>query len=202
MSVADSDGIGEALEETLRVGLTAAGRVAEARIREQQRRLQEAQAQSEQATRELRARLAAERAVARAELAPVAHAQWWEQATPGQIEDAWETAQTWRASDPQADRAAIAIRTAVTERYGIDLEDIPPGGSDNSAQAAQDASEPAAAESAAPALDADVEQGRSLGLLSQAKLVFEAVRSRPRTAPRARRSRVRAGQPVERERGR
>lgn len=57
----ETDGIDEALEATLRVGLTVAGRVAERIARERQQQMRDAQAASEQEARELQSRLEAQR---------------------------------------------------------------------------------------------------------------------------------------------
>ncbi len=122
MSIHEPDGIAEAFDDTIRLAVSAAGRVAEARVRERQQQLHDAQAQSEQSTRQLNARLDAERASARAELAPVHHGQWWEQAGPEDIGRAWETASAWRDVGPDVARAGERIRTEVHHRYGIDAD--------------------------------------------------------------------------------
>ncbi len=122
MTIHEPDGIAEAFDDTIRLAVTAAGRLAEARVRERQQRLHDAQAQSEQATRRQQARLDAERASARAELAPVNHQQWWDQASAEDIGRAWATASALRDVDPDAARAGDRIRTELHDRYGIDAE--------------------------------------------------------------------------------
>ncbi|MDQ3359699.1 MAG: hypothetical protein M3520_12955, partial [Actinomycetota bacterium] len=68
----ESDGVDEAVEGVLRVGLTAAGpRMAEIIARAREQAAREAQAASEHEARELAERLTAERSAARAQLAPV-----------------------------------------------------------------------------------------------------------------------------------
>jgi hypothetical protein len=120
----EADGINEALAGTLRVALTVAGQLAEriARAREQAARA--ARAASEQHARELRARVDAERAAARAALAPVAREEWWQRAEPDEIARAWEAAQAWREHDPAARAAAERIHAEVRSRYGIDTRDL------------------------------------------------------------------------------
>lgn len=114
------DGIDEAFEAALRVGLTAAGRMAERVAREREQQQRDAQARSEQEARELQARLDSERAAARAALAPVEQEQWWQSARPEEIADAWQTANAWKDTDPEAQRATERIGRELQERHGID----------------------------------------------------------------------------------
>ncbi len=122
----ESDGVDEAVEGVLRVGLTAAGRMAEVIARAREQAAREAQAASEHEARELAERLTAERSAARAQLAPVHRGDWWDQAQPGAVATAWETARAWQQIDPDAARAADRIRDEVRTRYGVDVD--APGG--------------------------------------------------------------------------
>ncbi len=122
----EHDGIDEALEGMLRIGLTAAGRVAEVAARAREQAERDARAASEAQARELAQRLQAERAAARAQLAPVDRTDWWHQARPEDIAQVWETARSWQHLDPVAERAAGRIRREVADRYGIDID--APGG--------------------------------------------------------------------------
>ncbi len=124
MSVHESDGISEVLDDALRLGLTAAGRIAETHIRHREQQLTHAQTQSEHATRQLRARLDSELAAARAELAPIYRPQWWEHAQPTDIERAWQTASQWRELDPDAQRASEHIAGQLRDRYDIDVNQL------------------------------------------------------------------------------
>ncbi len=119
-----TDGVEEALQATLRVALTVAGRVAERIAREREQQLRDAQASSEQEARELQGRLDAERRAARAALAPVEGADWWDRAQPQQIAEAWETANSWKDLDPDAQRAVDRIEHEVRDRYAIDVRDL------------------------------------------------------------------------------
>lgn len=122
--MSESDGMEEAFEGQLRVGLLVAGRVAEELSRMRQNAAREAEARSVQAARELQDRVAAERTMARAALAPVGRDQWWERAQPGDIAAAWQTARTWETVEPDARRAADTIREQARDRYGVDVDDL------------------------------------------------------------------------------
>lgn len=118
----ESDGIGEAFDAQMRVGLTVASQFGErvSRLREQWARVREARALDE--ARELAARFEAERATARAQLAVVDQPVWWDQATPAGIADVHETATAWRDYDDVAAAAAVTMRQEIQDRYGIDVD--------------------------------------------------------------------------------
>jgi colicin import membrane protein len=120
----ESDGIEEAVEGMLRVGLTVAGRIGEQLARAREQELRRAQAAEEQQSRELQARLDAERAAARAQLAPVMDNRWWDTASGRDIERVHEAATAWRDRDPTAASAAEVIREQVRRRYGLDLDNL------------------------------------------------------------------------------
>jgi hypothetical protein len=122
----EPDGIDEAFEAALRVAVTVAGRMAEHAARAREQAARDTHAASQQEARELQARLEAERSAARAQLAPVERQDWWASADPQQIAAAWETAQAWQKSDPDARRAADRIRHEVHDRYGVDVDDPRP----------------------------------------------------------------------------
>lgn len=118
--MSESDGIDEALDGALRMGLTVAGQVGERLARWLEQEARQAQARSEQAARELTARMDAERAAARAELVVVGREEWWARATPQEVTRVWEVANTWSRLDPDAARALETIHGQVRDRYGID----------------------------------------------------------------------------------
>lgn len=122
--VEDNDGIADALDGQLRIALTVAAQLGAraARIREELARTR--QAQTEQQNRELQARFHAERAAARAELAPVYNSSWWDSASVEQIAGVQETATAWHGIDPQADRAGERIGQEVRDRYGVDVHNL------------------------------------------------------------------------------
>lgn len=120
--VEETDGVGEMLDDSLRIALTVASQFGEriARVREQLAPQREVGANQE--ARELSTRFEAERGVARANLAPVQQPEWWDQAGPQAIADMHETATAWRAVDDVAQSASATIRREVHERYGIDID--------------------------------------------------------------------------------
>ncbi|UYY83671.1 hypothetical protein OIT41_20620 (plasmid) [Arthrobacter sp. YA7-1] len=131
--MSESDGIEEAIEGMSRVGLTVAGRLGEQLARAREQALRRAQAAEEQQARELQARFDAERAAARAQLAPVMDNRWWDTASGRDIERVHEAATAWKDHDPAARSAAEAIRDQVQRRYGLDVDNL---GADESPVAA------------------------------------------------------------------
>lgn len=121
--MSDSDGIEEAFEGALRTSLAVAGRLGEQLARMREEALRRAEARSLQEARELQARFDAERTAARAELAPVHEASWWDRARTEDVSRAYETAATWSTHDGEARRASERIREEVQARYGIDVND-------------------------------------------------------------------------------
>jgi hypothetical protein len=121
----EADGIQEALEGGLRVGLTAAGRAGELLAAGLQRQLAEVRARGEQEARLLAQRLHVERTAARAQLAPTTEGTWWDRASAREIVQAHTTATAWRDIDPDANRAAERIAEEVRRRYGIDVDATP-----------------------------------------------------------------------------
>ncbi|MGP4033642.1 hypothetical protein [Pseudarthrobacter sp. 1C304] len=118
--MSEADGMEDAVETAMRTGLMVAGRIGEqlARMREQEQRT--IAAAEEQRARELQERFDAQRAAARAQLAPVSREDWWDKASPEMIERVHETATAWKAY-PEAAQAAEKISEQVQSRYGIDV---------------------------------------------------------------------------------
>jgi hypothetical protein len=122
--MSESDGIDEALEGMSRVALTVAGRLGEQLARAREQELRRAQAAEEQQARELQARFDAERAAARAQLAPVMDNRWWDTASGRDVERAHEASTAWKDHDPAARDAAEVIRDQVQRRYGLDVDNL------------------------------------------------------------------------------
>ncbi|MDJ0459829.1 hypothetical protein PUN71_021710 [Arthrobacter sp. NQ7] len=132
--MSESDGIDEAIEGMSRVGLTVAGRIGEQVARAREQALRRAQATEEQQARELQVRFDAERAAARAQLAPVMDNRWWDTAGGRDVERMHEAATAWKDHDPAARNAAEVIRDQVQRRYGLDVDNL--GANDVSVAAA------------------------------------------------------------------
>lgn len=124
--MSESDGIEDAFEGQLRMGLLVAGRVAEELARMRELAARRAEQESVQAARDLQDRVAAERAAARAALIPLERDAWWERAQPRDIEQAWQSARQWEDVEPDARRATETIREQVQKRYGIDVDGLQP----------------------------------------------------------------------------
>lgn len=120
--VDEPDGVNEMVIGGLRVALTAALHIAEQRARVRAQLAREAATADAQRARELQARLDAERAAARAAVAPLGEDVWW---TSPRIEDlphTWATAREWAEHDPDIARVADRIRREVSDRWGIDVD--------------------------------------------------------------------------------
>ncbi|MET4592683.1 hypothetical protein [Arthrobacter sp. 754] len=119
--MSEADGMEDAVDGAMRTGLMVASRIGEqlARMREQEQRT--IAAAEEQRARELQERFDAQRAAARAQLAPVSREDWWDKATPEMIERVHETATAWKDYDPAAAQTAEKIGEQVQSRYGIDV---------------------------------------------------------------------------------
>lgn len=122
--MSESDGLDEAVEAMLRTGLMTAGRIGEQLARDREQKMRASQAGEERQARELQARLDAERAAARAQLAPALDNRWWDTASERDIVRAHETATAWKAHDPMAASAVESIREQVQRRYGMDVSSL------------------------------------------------------------------------------
>jgi len=136
--MSESDGVEEAFEGQVRIGLLVAGRVGEELARQRERAARAAREQSVQAARDLQERLAVERAMVRASLVPLEREAWWERATPRDIETAWQSAQQWQGVEPDAARATETIREQLRTRYGINLDTLDPDRQDTVTRAMAD----------------------------------------------------------------
>lgn len=119
--MSEADGMDDAVDGAIRTGLMVAGRIGEqlARTREADQRT--IAAAEEYRACQLQERFDTQRAAARAQLAPVARNDWWDEATPEMIKRAHQTATAWKTYDPEAAQAAERIRDQLQARYGIDV---------------------------------------------------------------------------------
>lgn len=119
MSV-ESDGIGESLDEQIRMGTMAAMQVGQAMAQARAERMRRTQEESQQRAQELQRRMEAERRAAVAELSVVQNSDWWRDATPDDVADKYATAHAWKDEDPEIARHEERMRRELQERYGID----------------------------------------------------------------------------------
>ena len=125
-----SDGIAEELERQLQLGLAAAAIAARRATAARQHRLEQAQRDSAQNAQAVKAQIDAERRLAAAHVQPVFDSGWWETATPGDVADMWQEANSWRDPDRDPatptvfDHAATRIGQEVSDRTGLDATQI------------------------------------------------------------------------------
>jgi hypothetical protein len=121
----ECDGVKEALQGQLQMGLMAAGRVAEVAARHREQELRAVEAADREAAQHMRTRMDGQRAAAREVLRPVnaiGRSQWWDAAGPDDIAEAWQSARTWEHDDPVVRLGADRLRRGLRERYGIDVD--------------------------------------------------------------------------------
>ncbi|WP_422117703.1 hypothetical protein [Brachybacterium sp. UNK5269] len=122
--VDESDGIEEAIEGQTRLLITAAAQAGDRIARMREDALRRAQATSEREARELQSRLAAEQRAVCADLSGVQRADWWENASPERIAQAYESAVAWRDEEPEAARAEQRIADELRTRHGISPDQL------------------------------------------------------------------------------
>jgi hypothetical protein len=120
--MSEADGMDEAVDGAMRTGLMVASRIGEQLARKREEEQRTIAAAEEHRARQLQERFDAQRAAARAQLAPARRDGWWDKATPAMIERVYETATEWKAYDPEASQAAETVRDQVQTRYGIDVD--------------------------------------------------------------------------------
>lgn len=123
--MADADGLDEAAEQILRVGLTVAAQLAERLAQARTQSQRDAAARSDREAGDLAGRIETERRAADAQLTRTRDPRWIATATAGEVTDAYATARQWAGTDPAAARDAQRILDQVRARYGRDA--VPPG---------------------------------------------------------------------------
>jgi hypothetical protein len=116
-----ADGVLEEAEGNIRQQLMAAAQLARSAVQARQDAAQRAARRDLEEARQLQAQLDAQRVAARAELAPVHNASWWDQAQVRDVARAYETAVTFRDEDQAARDAESRIRQELRERYDVEL---------------------------------------------------------------------------------
>src|SRR5436309_1005313 len=97
-----SDGIAEEVERQLQLALATAAIAARRAIAARQHAIEQARHESDQVARATQAGIDSERVLATEHLRPVFDLAWWESATPEEIADMWQEANTWRDPDQPA----------------------------------------------------------------------------------------------------
>ena len=125
-----SDAIAEEVERQLQLALAAAAFIARRAIAARQHAIEQAQRDSAQHAQALNAQINAERQLAAAHLQPVFDPGWWQTATPRDIADMWQQANTWRDAnrDPATptifDHATDRIHQEINDRTGLDTTQV------------------------------------------------------------------------------
>jgi len=120
--MSESDGIEDVFEHHLQVAVQGAARMGEMIAYQRAGQARQAEASSVQEARELQARRAAEWQAARADLAAVTRAEWWDRATVEDIAHTYQTATAWAPVEAEAGRYRDGMREQIRTRYGVDVE--------------------------------------------------------------------------------
>lgn len=121
MAELQADGVFEEAEGNIRQQLMAAAQLARSAVQARQDAAQRATRRDLEEARQLQAQLDAQRVAARAELAPVHNASWWDQAQVRDVARAYETAVTFRDEDQAARDAESRIRQELRDRYDVEV---------------------------------------------------------------------------------
>ena len=121
MAELQADGVFEEAEGNIRQQLMAAAQLARSAVQARQDAAQRATRRDLEEARQLQAQLDAQRVAARAELAPVHEASWWDQAQVRDVARAYETAVTFRDEDQAARDAESRIRQELRDRYDVEV---------------------------------------------------------------------------------
>ncbi|WP_421076972.1 hypothetical protein [Microbacterium sp. IO18] len=121
MAELQADGVFEEAEGNIRQQIMAAAQLARSAVQARQDAAQRATRRDLEEARQLQAQLDAQRVAARAELAPVHNASWWDQAQVRDVARAYETAVTFRDEDQAARDAEARIRQELRDRYDVEV---------------------------------------------------------------------------------
>ena len=121
MAELQADGVFEEAEGNIRQQLMAAAQLARSAVQARQDAAQRATRRDLEEARQLQAQLDAQRVAARAELAPVHNASWWDQAQVRDVARAYETAVTFHHEDQAARDAEARIRQELRDRYDVEV---------------------------------------------------------------------------------
>ncbi|MGO9954643.1 MAG: hypothetical protein ACLP50_01445 [Solirubrobacteraceae bacterium] len=124
MSHPEYHGTQEALDEFMTVGIDLAVRVAHQRRVSRLQREEAARADERDAWRAEQAKQDLDRATASVKWAAVQSDDWWENATPERILDAYREAKTYEPEDQTAAGAVVRLNTEIRDRFAIDVDEL------------------------------------------------------------------------------
>lgn len=119
----NGDGVADEAEGNIRMMLMVAAQSARSALQRRQEQMRFAARGDLEQARVLQAQLDAERAAARAELAPVHSSSWWDQAAARDVARVYETAVLWRDDDQAARDAESRIKRELRDRYDVDVNE-------------------------------------------------------------------------------
>ena len=118
--MSETDGLGEALDQELRAAVMVAAQVAEYTARRAETRTRAAERDATAATAHAQTRRAAERDLARAQVAPTRDPRWWDTARLEAAAQAYAAAHAWAEHDHQLAADTTRIAERIEARYGAD----------------------------------------------------------------------------------
>lgn len=114
----------ETLRRAVTTGLMAAMQATDRITRQREQQMRQAEAESSQRHHELRARLDAERSMARAVVADTRRAEFWDYATPSAAVRAYGAAAVWADRDPVMETDRRRLASEISARYGVNVDTV------------------------------------------------------------------------------
>jgi hypothetical protein len=127
MTLSESE-VDEVVEEGFQHALAIAAQIGSATARVWKDHQERAHADTTRQGALNRLAFDSEKVAATTALAPTSKDQWWDAAGSKDIVDAYRIATAWKDHDPTAAAAEQNIRTQLQARYGVDINDVAPGG--------------------------------------------------------------------------
>lgn len=124
MTLSESDGVDDFVEQSFQHGLAMAAQIGSAAARTWKEHAEQARADTSRRGAMARLAFDSERLAAVTALAPTAGNQWWESAGQADIVDAYRIATAWKDHDPAAAAAEENIRTQLQQRFGFDINEV------------------------------------------------------------------------------
>ncbi len=115
----NDDGIDEAMNATVRVGMTVASQIGKALAQMWEHQRAEAAKRSEQERRAMELLYESERRTALGALRQTEDPQWWDRSSEDDVFRAYQLAEAWRGVEPDAEQALWRLGEGIVERgYG------------------------------------------------------------------------------------